>query len=58
MEGAGEGAVGDGEEGGDGEEDEGEDPGHPGECDEHGEDAALPVGVAPEEVAPECLWAG
>ena len=57
VHGAAEGAAGDGDDGGDEEEGKGEGPAHPCKGDEDGEDAALPVGVAPEEVAPECLCA-
>ena len=48
--------VGDGEEDGDDDEREGHHPAHPRERDEHGQQAALPELVAPEEVAPERLW--
>ena len=50
-----EGRVGGGEEDGDEEEGERDHPAHPRERDEHGQHAALPVRVAPEEVAPERL---
>ena len=48
-------AVGVSEKDGNDEEDQDDDGAHPCERDEDGEDAALPVAVAPKQVAPERL---
>lgn len=58
MEGVEEGRVGDGEEHRNDNEREGHYPTHPRERDERGQHAALPVRVAEEQVAPECLRSG